>query len=200
MNRKILIVAVACLSAGYLAGCAQTGSSTTEQPSTQAPTAATPSPAAPMSSARASSNVIFVSQEMRYADPAMIAMPIMTECRLPQQGVELLETAARREGFNLVRDDQAVKARRGRALHVEITNVISSGNAFIGHSKQVMVRGRLFEDGKEVGNFQGMRTSMGGAFGGFKGSCSVLGRCLETLSKDITLWLKNPAKDSRIGQ
>ncbi len=189
MNRRIFIMA-ACLSG--LAGCAQTGSQGTVQPSTQAPTpTATPSPAAPVPpSAARPAKVIYLSQQMRYTNSAVIDSAVLTECQLPQQGAELLETAAREAGFNVLRNDQAVKAGRGRTFQVEITNVISAGNPFIGHRKQVTVRGRLFDDGKEVGNFQGTRSSMGGAFGGFKGSCSVLGRCLETLAKDMTLWLQ----------
>ena len=52
------------------------------------------------------------------------------------------------------------------------------------------MRGRLLDDGKEGAQFSGSRSSMGGAFAGFKGSCSVLGRCLEALSKDMAVWLR----------
>jgi len=93
-------------------------------------------------------------------------------------------------GLEIARDDLAVKAGKGYAFEVEIVSVVSAGNAFTGHRKQVSVRGRLLEGGKEPVIFVGARDSMGGAFGGFKGSCSVLGRCLEALSKDMALWLK----------
>jgi len=74
---------------------------------------------------------------------------------------------------------EAVKAGKGRILYIEITNAISMGNPFMGHQKQVSVKGRLLEDGTEIGSFSGVRASMGGAFAGFKGSCSVLGRCVK---------------------
>lgn len=195
MDRKILIMV--CLSSvGYLAGCAQTPDSQgTGQPSTQAPTpTATPSPAAPVPpSAARPAKVIYLGQQMRYLDARTIDSAVLTECQLPQQGAELLEAAARAAGINVLRDDRAVTAGKGRAFQVEIVTVVSAGNPFIGHRKQVTVRGRLLEDGKEIANFQGTRSSMGGAFGGFKGSCSVLGRCLETLAKDMTLWLQGQA-------
>ncbi len=38
-----------------------------------------------------------------------------------------------------------------------------------------------------------------GAFGGFKGTCSILGRCIEALGKDIATWLKDPEMDSQLG-
>ncbi len=105
----------------------------------------------------------------------------------------------RNAGFEPVVDDQAAQAGKGRVLLVQISDAISSGNAFIGHRKAVVVKGRLIEDGKEIAAFTGTRSSMGGAFGGFKGSCSVLGRCLETLAKDIATWMRNP-RNTRIGE
>ena len=168
-------------------------------PAQTAPVPETPAQAAPVPDVSVQGNVIYIGQNAPYSDVKMIDQAILNECQLPRQQAELLEQAARRAGINVVRDDIAAKAGKGRVLQVEITNAMSSGNAFIGHRKQILVKGRLLEDGKEIGNFTGRRNSMGGAFGGFKGSCSVLGRCLDALAKDITLWLRNPTMDARIG-
>jgi hypothetical protein len=100
----------------------------------------------------------------------------------------------------VIRDNEALKAGKGRLLHMEITNAVSMGNPSLGHQKQVSVKGRLFDDGIEIGSFSGMRSSMGGAFAGFKGSCSVLGRCLKALAGDITRRLKNPEIASRVDE
>jgi hypothetical protein len=158
-------------------------------PATEAPAAAPASAAAPLASG---AKAIFVNTLMRYSVGANIDNAVLNECQLPQQGLELLDAAVREAGLSLVRDDAAVKAAKGRTFEVEIVSVVSAGNAFTGHRKQVSVRGRLLEGGKEVGIFNGTRSSMGGAFAGFKGSCSVLGRCLEALSKDMAVWLKQP--------
>jgi hypothetical protein len=205
MNQKILILAVACMaSTAFLAGCAQTGGQEPAQEAapTPSPQASAPAKTAPSAAPSGALRVktVTIGSEMRYSDPSAIAGAVLNDCKLPEQGAELLEAAGRRAGLHVVRDERALKARKGRTLQVEIVNVTSSGNAFIGHLKQVQVRGRLFEDGKEIGSFTGRRSSGGGAFANFKGSCSVLGRCLETLAKDITLWLNNPGKDSRIGE
>jgi hypothetical protein len=203
-QKKFVLVAVCMAGTAFLAGCAQTGGQepaqeTAPQPSPQAsaPAKSTPS-SAPSGAVRV--KTVTMGREMRYADPSAIAGAVLNDCKLPEQGAELLEVAARNAGITVVRDERAVKAGKGRTLQVEIVNVVSGGNAFIGHMKQVQVRGRLFENGKEIGNFSGRRSSGGGAFANFKGSCSVLGRCMETLAKDITLWLNNPGKDSRIGE
>ena len=39
----------------------------------------------------------------------------------------------------------------------------------------------------------------GGAFGGYKGTCSILGRCIKTLGSDIAKWLANPTMDAKLG-
>ena len=205
MKRKIALVTAALFSIG---SCQFTLAQTTpsETPPAETPPAQTqPVQGAPAEQPAAQTapvqgNVIYLVREAAYADINRIDRAVLTECQLPQQQAEFIETAARRAGFNMVRDEQAAKAGKGRALQVEIVDAISSGNAFIGHRKMVLVKGRLFEDGKEIGSFQGRRSSMGGAFGGFKGSCSVLGRCLETLAQDITTWLKVPSENARIGE
>jgi hypothetical protein len=148
----------------------------------------------------ADSDTIYIAQTAPYSDTKKITRAILDECELPQQQSELIAQLASTKGILVVRDDEAVKAGKGRILQVEITDAISTGNAFIGHRKQVSVKGRLFDNGTEVGDFVGIRSSMGGAFAGYKGSCSVLGRCMKTLAVDISQWLKNPAKDSRIGE
>ncbi|MDA1065645.1 MAG: hypothetical protein O3C43_04000, partial [Verrucomicrobia bacterium] len=78
----------------------------------------------------------------------------------------------------------------GQFLKLELTSAISAGNAFTGHSKSVSMKATLFNDGVEETSKVFVRSSMGGAFGGYKGACSVLGRCCETMSKDLAAWVK----------
>jgi hypothetical protein len=152
------------------------------------------------SGASAQSTTIYMTQLAPYADARQIDKAVLAECPLPVQQAELIVAQAAKAGITVVRDDAAAKAGKGRVLQVEIVNAVSLGNAFTGHRKQVSIKGRLLEDGKEIGDFAGKRSSGGGAFAGFKGSCAVLGRCVQTLASDVTQWLKNPAKDSRIGE
>ena len=121
-----------------------------------------------------------------------------TLVRVEQRQAELIEQVGKESGVVVLRDDTAVIAGKGRILLVEISDTISSGNAFIGHRKQVKFKGPLPEDRKEVGSFSGVRSSMDGAFAGFKRSCSFLERCSSALAKDINLWLKSPTMNARI--
>ena len=73
------------------------------------------------------------------------------------------------------------------------------GNAFMGHHKYSAARGTLFENGKKLASFEARRQSMGGAFAGYKGSCSVLGRTVKAMGKDVAAWLKQPNDNALLG-
>jgi hypothetical protein len=135
-----------------------------------------------------------------FEDASVVPKAIVDECGLPEKHADLLEKAATAQGIRLIRDDDAVKAGKGLILLVQIANSGGNGNVWGGRSRSVAVKGRLLQDGTEVGSFSGQRSSMGGAFGGFKGACSLLGRDVETLSQDIAKWLKSPTKDARLGE
>jgi len=193
MNKRTLIVAAALFG---IAPCPAAWPQDTQTPGGGAAGTAASGAAPP--AAGAPGSVIYIGRDMPYRDTKAIGRAILAECSLPQQGAELLETAARREGLNVLRDDEAVKAGKGRVLQVEIVNTTSFGNAYTGFHKAVEVKGRLTEDGNEIGDFSGRRDALSGALA-FRGTCSALRRCLDSLTSDIAQWLKNPGKNSRVG-
>lgn len=142
---------------------------------------------------------VFIGKSAPFLDEGLIAKNIIEECGLPESQVKLLREKAEKSGVSLSENEEAVAAKTGKVLALETTNAISSGNAFMGHRKQVTVRGKLFDNGAEVGNFLAIRNSMGGFGAGFKGSCTVLYRCQGAIAEDILEWLKNPTKDARLG-
>jgi hypothetical protein len=150
--------------------------------------------------ALAEGETIYVAKSAPFSDPATIAKNIIDECGLPEAQMKYLHEQAKELGITVVEDEAAAAENKGRVLLLETFSAISGGNAFTGHKKQVIVKGRLLENGNEIGNFSGIRGSMGGMWGGYKGSCAVLHRCQETLAKDILNWTRSPGKDSRIGE
>ena len=152
------------------------------------------------SSAALAADTVYVGKTAPFTDATTVAKNIIDECKLPESQMQYLHELGKEFDVTFVEDEAAVNENKGRVLVVETFNAISGGNAFTGHKKQVIVKGRLLEDGVELGNFTGIRGSMGGMWGGYKSSCAVLHRCQEALAKDILNWMKQPAKDSRIGE
>ena len=52
---------------------------------------------------------------------------------------------------------------------------------------------------KAIASFRAKRFSTGGAFGVFKGTCSIIGRCTKAIARDISDWLKHPVDGAELG-
>ncbi len=149
------------------------------------------------SSARA--DTITVPRPVPYAEDAEIAGKIKRECTLQVQLADFIKVYAEQRGQTIAFVEQIDETASGKVLDIEIRDAVSEGNAFIGHHKSTSVRGRLLENGQVVASFRAKRNSMGGAFAGYKGSCSVLGRTVKALGQDIAQWLASPSMDAQLG-
>ena len=87
----------------------------------------------------------------------------------------------------------------GRSLELRIGDVHGPGGGAFSGPKWMTVTGVLRENGREVSSFTAKRYSTGGAFGAYKGTCSILARCAKAIGKDIAGWLRNPQKDAHLG-
>ena len=135
-----------------------------------------------------------------YAADAKIAQKIRTECtKLGTQLAAFTQEFGKKNGVEVQLTESLNTAQKGRVLQLEITDAVSMGNAFIGHQKFSTAQGTLFQDGKKVASFEARRISMGGAFANYKGSCSVLGRTVKVMGKDIAAWLKAPTDNALLG-
>ncbi|MEN0038216.1 MAG: hypothetical protein AAGC78_14165 [Cellvibrio sp.] len=132
---------------------------------------------------------ITINQTVKYHDEKIIATKIKSECvNLGPKLVASTEAAVQQNGWSVIKKD-VVDGAGGVSLKLTIANAHSSGNAFIGHHKSVAIIAELFKDGKLVDTYTGERSSSGGFGAGFKGSCAVLERCVNTLGKDVSEWL-----------
>jgi hypothetical protein len=136
--------------------------------------------------------VIQIANDVPYKDPTIVATNIVEECvNLGTDLAKFLNEFATEFGVPMERVETIDPKAGGRVLVVEITNAVSAGNPFIGHRKTMSVKAELFVNGTSAGYTNFTRDSMGGLFGGYKGSCSVLGRCTKALGKDIAGWLRD---------
>lgn len=149
--------------------------------------------------AQASAQALQVQRPVPYSEDGDIADNIKQECKINEQLADFILEYAKKNGIEVTFTGGPVDTAAGRALDVRITNAISMGNAFMGHQKGTTVAGTLYENGQKVASFKARRHSMGGAFAGYKGSCSVLGRTVKAIGEDIAGWLKAPTDGAKLG-
>lgn len=149
--------------------------------------------------AASAAGTVNVAQTVPFAEGAVIAGAVRRECALGEKLSTYIKEAARENDVAVAQVADPKATDPGRVLIVQISDSMAGGNAFVGHHTYTTVKGALYQDGTEIGNFVGRRNSMGGAFAGFKGNCSVLGRTVRALGEDIAGWLAHPVKDGQLG-
>ena len=136
-----------------------------------------------------SANQITITENAQYYDEKIIQTNILDECKeLGSQFSASTEKYLSKNSWEVTRSNELPES--GLSIELEITNALSGGNAFMGHQKSVTIEATLMKDGQEVNTFRGTRNSNGGFGAGFKSSCDILNRCVNTLGKDISKWLK----------
>ncbi|HSX58850.1 MAG TPA: hypothetical protein VLF18_01500 [Tahibacter sp.] len=154
---------------------------------------------AALAAGTAQADVVTLQRTAPWVDETRIASNIRAECDLPNKLPAYIAEYAEEKRIRTRFSDAVAPGDAGRVLIVEIDEAVSRGNAFIGHQKFTRAKGALYENGAEIGNFVAQRYSMGGAFAGYKGSCSVLGRTVKAIGKDVAEWMAAPTKDARLG-
>ena len=129
-----------------------------------------------------------------FADGAQVPQKVQSECDLQTKVPEFLSKYA--ADVELI--DSAL-GTTGRVLDLRIGNVHAPGGGAFSGPKWMTVTGVLRENGREVARFSAKRFSTGGAFGAYKGTCSIIGRCAKTIGKDIASWLQDPQNGAKLG-
>ena len=139
-----------------------------------------------------------VVSPLPFAEGSGASDDVKATCTLDTHLPEFIEAAAKR-GVKVVISADTGDVMEGKVLYIEITNVLGTGGGAWSGAKSVTVRGDLRENGEVIGSFTAARYSGGGAFGGFKGTCAILGRCIKSLGKDIAVWLSDPTMHAMLG-
>ncbi|MEX6502287.1 hypothetical protein [Pseudomonas zhanjiangensis] len=122
-----------------------------------------------------------------------------SECALQQRFATALDKHLRKQGFDPLEVD-AAGATPAPRLSVVIESIWAPGGGAWSGPKRVNISGELKNQGEVLGSFVGQRSSTGGVFGGFKGTCGILARDVEALSRDIARWIDKPTRDARLGE
>ncbi len=153
-------------------------------------------------SAEAMKSPVAIVDAVPYAANSGVTTAVMAECLINRQLPEFIESYASGYDIAVVRDSKKATQKSkvsGKILELEFSQVYGMGGGAWSGAKSVTVTGTLKENGKTVGSFVGTRVSGGGAFGGYKGTCSILGRCVKALGDDIARWMKAPTMNARLG-
>lgn len=149
----------------------------------------------------AKASAISVSNRIAYGAESGVPDKVKSECVIDAQLPQYLESFSAASDIAISRKDGAVSSKdRGKVLAMEFSQVTGSGGGAWSGAKVVAVTGDLFENGKKIGSFKARRTSGGGMWGAYKGTCSILDRCVKALGKDISIWLLDPTMDARLGE
>jgi len=139
-----------------------------------------------------------LSSAVPFADGSGASDQVESECKLESKLPGFIKSAAKR-GITVVLNDGPLDDVEGKVLFIEITHILGTGGGAWSGPKAVSAKGELREAGEVIASFNSTRYSTGGAFGGFKGTCSILGRCVKSMGKDIAKWLNNPTMDANLG-
>lgn len=149
-------------------------------------------------STEAQEGAVTIVSPVPFAESSGATSNVKADCTLETRLPKFIEDYSKK-GVAVVIGDDPGDASSGKVLRLEFTNVHGPGGGAWSGPKLVTVEGTLTDNGEVIGSFIGTRYSGGGAFGGYKGTCSILGRCIKALGKDIAAWLKNPTMDALLG-
>ena len=139
----------------------------------------------------AQSKNIVISSEAPYRDTSYIKDNVLNECtNLGKKFSLSTKKYLENNGWQVKLHPEPYKSDGDYRMELMIDTVHSGGNAFIGHSKEVTMTVNLYKGNELLDNLSKARRSGGGFGGGFKSSCAVLERCLNTLGKDVSKWVR----------
>ncbi len=143
---------------------------------------------------------ILVIDQIDFAESPPVRKVVRDECRLPEKLTSFIDQfAAKYYSQILTNTDISTVPAGTQILKIKITDIKGfAGSAWSG-DKSVSITGTLLKDDKVFGDFKARRVSGGGMFTEFKGTCSILGRCIKALGKDIAEWLKVPTRNTVLG-
>jgi hypothetical protein len=140
---------------------------------------------------------LLVIKEVTFGSDASVPEAVKNECAL-LSGLSAAIKANAAHHYATVLEGSTAPANAD-VLSIEIINLMGPGGGAWSGGKSVMIKGTLSKQGKAVSSFKALRVSGGGVFGGYMGTCAILGRCVRTLGKDVAGWLQNPTPNATLG-
>ncbi|ARN19407.1 hypothetical protein [Piscinibacter gummiphilus] len=134
---------------------------------------------------------VYLETPVTYAPNAGVVDKVKEECKIEDMFVREASPffSKANGGEATIAADADPKASRVR---VQITHVLGVGGGAWSGPKSMSIEASLVENGKVTRTTKLTRSTTGGAFGGFKGTCTILERSAKALGKDVVGWVANP--------
>ena len=143
---------------------------------------------------------LVVPEKIAFGKETMVPPKVRTECQLEEKIQSFLIEYSKTHGTYDTITTEKPSSGEYHVLEAEIIEVVGPGGGAWSGTKSVKIKGSLKDqDGKVLGTFTAGRYSGGGAFGGYKGTCAILGRCTKAIGKDVAAWLTNPREGDALG-
>ncbi len=136
---------------------------------------------------------VLLETPVAYASGANVVERVKDECNIGDMLTKHVGEALRR--LNRTGEGTIdVNASPGDAevLRLQITYVMGVGGGAWTGPKAISLSADLIDNGKVVRHTKFKRWSVGGVWGAFKGTCSILDRTTVFISKDLRRWVHNP--------
>lgn len=129
-----------------------------------------------------------------YHPDAGVVDKVKSECMIEGMLADQVSAQMRR----VFRSDDVLLEKDGDpagrpVLRLQITHVLGVGGGAWTGPKAITVAAELIGEDGQVRRTKINRWSVGGVWGGFRGTCSILQRCSVAIGKDLARWSKDPA-------
>ncbi|SDI70724.1 hypothetical protein SAMN04487926_12262 [Paraburkholderia steynii] len=141
---------------------------------------------------------VLLETPVTYAPDASVVEQVRNECHIEDMLTRHVGDVLRKLNKG---GDGTVASQAGssdaRILRLQITHVMGVGGGAWSGPKATTVSADLLEGEKVVRHARINRWSVGGVWGGFKGTCSILDRTTVFIAKDLYRWVRDPSYEIR---
>ena len=136
--------------------------------------------------AQAADGPLYIAPELAISPDAGITQKL-ANCPYPAQFSTTLSHTLAHQGATFTNDPLPTPS--GRSLKVVLTDLVTSGNGFIGHQQYLKLRGTLYQDGKEVASFTDRAQFQDG---GLETACHSIRMLMKAEAWYVGRWVKHP--------
>jgi len=144
--------------------------------------------------ALAANTQVLLETPVTYAPGAGVVDKVREECQIESMlATRVSDVLRRRNKGGDGKLAAGAEAGEAQVMRPQITHVLGVGGGAWTGPKAITVNAELIEGGKVARHVKLNRWSIGGFWGGFKGTCSILNRSAVALAKDLNRWARDPS-------